>query len=96
VAEDKECKLRCLKAGKAEEKKNKRGYLFDLVLDEQLGCPEGIAREKVLRYCLFTKVYGNFIACTLGVMPFAVHFFHHVRSGGHVFQLIVKEQALRQ
>ncbi len=57
--------------------------LFFLVLDEHFTRSAGIAGEHVIRYCLFANDSCNPVTGTLGIMPFAVHFFHHVRGLGH-------------
>lgn len=94
--EQQECKRSCLVRLEkfwvltGEEK---REVLLYVVLEEHFICPPLVARKHVMGYCTSPQVDCNHIPGTLGVIPSAVHFFQHVRCCGHVFQLIIEEQA---
>ena len=71
-----------------------KGYiLFHVVLDEHFICPSVVTRKHVMRYCTFPQLCCNHVPGTRGVVPSAIHFFHHVRCFGHVLQLVVEEKA---
>jgi hypothetical protein len=71
----------------------KGDVLFYIILDEYFIRPSVVAWKHIMRYRTFPQGSCNNVPGTLGVIPSAVHFFHHVRCFGHVYQLVVEKKA---
>jgi len=80
----------------AESRKEREEKLLHIELDEHFICSESVTGEHISWYRTLSHAHCNLVAGAFGVMPLAVHLFHHVCCCGHIFQLIVKERTLFQ